>query len=124
MTMNTMSLSTHANFIGNSTLIHTNIPSASTTRGMLLTLAINMVMFTILVIVFESNRSYKQIFLKRYQKRFITAGKIPSEPYTYFFGWLTRILQVEEVDVLYMVGLDAYMLLRYHVVCLKLVIDV
>lgn len=44
------------------------------------------------------------------------------EPPNHIFGWLYAIIKVEEVDVLYMVGLDAYMLLRYHVVCLRLCI--
>ena len=39
------------------------------------------------------------------------------------FDWTLRFIrsisQVTEMDVLRMVGLDAYMLLRYHVVCYK-----
>jgi hypothetical protein len=97
----------------------TNSAAQSTTRGMIYTFIINIIIFLILLIVFEVYRHYKQIFLKRYQKRYIETNRIPPEPPSHIFGWLSAIMKVEEVDVLYMVGLDAYMLLRYHVVCLK-----
>lgn len=90
------------------------------TRAMIYTLIINIALFVVLVMVFEANRRYKQIFLKRYQKRFVEADRVPEEPPSYMFGWLVAIVRVEEVDVLHKVGLDAYMLLRFHVLCLKL----
>jgi len=34
-------------------------------------------------------------------------------------GWLVKTLQIPETEVLRMVGFDAYVLLRYHVVCFK-----
>jgi hypothetical protein len=40
------------------------------TDGMIMTLAINLVIFWIIQAVFETNRYYKQIYLKRLQKRF------------------------------------------------------
>lgn len=40
------------------------------TNGMLITLGINIAVFTVLVAVFEVHRFYKQIYLKRLQKRF------------------------------------------------------
>ena len=40
------------------------------TQGMLITLGINLVVFVVLVAVFEIHRFYKQIYLKRLQKRF------------------------------------------------------
>jgi hypothetical protein len=85
------------------------------TKGMLITLGINLVMFVILVGVFEAHRFYKQIYLKRLQKRFEDIGRVPPIPKDFVFGWLFAIFQVTEMDVLRMVGLDAYMLLRYHV---------
>jgi hypothetical protein len=90
------------------------------TRGMLITLGINLAVFLILVGVFEAHRFYKQIYLKRLQKRFEDIGRVPPIPKDFMFGWLFAIFQVTEMDVLRMVGLDAYMLLRYHVVCYKL----
>eukprot|EP01035_Chromulina_nebulosa_P020397 gene20397-26468_t len=95
-------------------------PAASTTRGMIYTLLINLVAICIIIAVFESNRSLKQIFQKRFQRRFVESGRIPPEPSPRIFGWLFEIMKVEEIEVLHMVGLDAYMLLRYHVLCLKL----
>ena len=40
------------------------------TLGMLITLGINIGVFVVLVAVFEIHRFYKQIYLKRLQKRF------------------------------------------------------
>lgn len=40
------------------------------TNGMLITLGINLAVFIVLVAVFEVHRFYKQIYLKRLQKRF------------------------------------------------------
>lgn len=40
-------------------------------------------------------------------------------PLMSYYDTLGTMHQVTEMDVLRMVGLDAYMLLRYHVVCYK-----
>jgi hypothetical protein len=40
------------------------------TQGMLITLGINIAVFVCLVAIFEVHRFYKQIYLKRLQKRF------------------------------------------------------
>ena len=90
------------------------------TMGMITTLAINIGVFIAIQWVFEVNRFYKQIYLKRLQKRFEDIGRVPPIPPHHVFGWLKAIYAVSEMDVLRMVGLDAYMLLRYHVVCWKL----
>lgn len=89
------------------------------TKGMIYTLIINIFMFTFLLCFFEANRFYRQIFLKRFQKRFIDIGRVPPIPPKRMFGWLVAIFRVAELEVLHMVGLDGYMLLRYHTVCLK-----
>lgn len=89
------------------------------TRGMIYTLVINIIMFVMLLLFFEFNRHYRQIFLKRLQKRFIDIGKVPPIPARHMFGWLVAVFKVPELDVLHMVGLDGYMLLRYHTVCMK-----
>ena len=86
---------------------------------MIYTLIINIIMFSMLLCFFEANRFYRQIFLKRFQKRFIDIGRVPPIPPKHMFGWLVAIFRVAELDVLHMVGLDGYMLLRYHTVCLK-----
>lgn len=89
------------------------------TDGMVLTLIVNVGIFCILLMFFEANRLYKQIFQKRLQKRFINTGRVPAEPPDHIFGWFTAIWKVPEYEFLNMVGLDAYMLLRYHVLCIK-----
>ena len=90
------------------------------TMGMITTLLINIGVFVLVQWIFEVNRFYKQIYLKRLQKRFEEIGRVPPIPPHHVFGWLKALYDVSEMDVLRMVGLDAYMLLRYHVVCWKL----
>lgn len=90
--------------------------------GLLTTLYINISLFIFILILFEFNKKYKQIYLKRFQQRFIDSGRVPEEPPDSILGWLVCLWNVTELDVLRMVGLDAYMLLRYHVVCYKLAI--
>ena len=89
------------------------------TDGMIVTLIANIGIFSVLLLFFEANRLYKQIFQKRLQKKFISTGRVPKEPPDYFFGWLVAIWKVPEYEFLNMVGLDAYMLMRYHVLCIK-----
>jgi hypothetical protein len=91
-----------------------------TTTGMVETLLISTACFIFVLFVFEANRFYKQIYLKRLQKKFINAGRVPPEPPSYMFGWLFEIRKITEADVLRMVGLDAYMLLRDLVICYKM----
>jgi len=90
------------------------------TRGMLISLYINLVAFAVFMCIFEFNRSFKQIYLKRCIKRFIDAGRVPPIPPKYPFGWIFTLYKISELDVLKMVGLDAYMCLRYQYICLKL----
>jgi len=90
------------------------------TDGMVLTLFVNFVLFAGLLLFFEKNRFYKQIFLKRYQRRFTETSRVPPPPPDLFLGWLIAIYKIEEYEILTMVGLDAYMLMRFHVLCFKL----
>jgi len=48
-------------------------------------------------------------------------GRAPPNPKIAMFGWLAEIWKLSELDVLRMVGLDAYMLLRYQTICFKYV---
>jgi hypothetical protein len=89
------------------------------TRGMIITLALNLGAFVCILCFFEYYRNYKQIFLKRLQRRFIAAGRVPKAPPQLILGWLVRIMQVTELDVLHMVGLDGYIYLRFQAICLK-----
>lgn len=67
------------------------------TSSMLYTLGINLGLFVFFIFFFEANRHYKQIFLKRMQKRFIKAGRVPPEPPDYTLGWLVAIWRVSEI---------------------------
>lgn len=82
-------------------------------------LGVSIVMFVLIQATFEYTRFYKQIHLKRMQKRFQEIGRVPPAPPNYVFGWLVATQQQSENDILRMVGLDAYMLLRYITICFK-----
>lgn len=90
------------------------------TKGMLINFGVNVGAFLIFLLIFEKSRHWKQIFLKRYIRRYIDAGRIPYPPPSYYFGWLVSLYHIKETDVLRMVGLDAYMCLRFISVCFKL----
>lgn len=91
-----------------------------TIEGMITTLIINVFVFAVLMLTFESNRFYRQIYLKRLQNRFRAAERVPPYPPETSFGWLFEIYKVSEAEVLRMVGLDAYMCLRFIIICFKL----
>jgi type III secretory pathway component EscR len=84
------------------------------------TLVINIGVFISLIAFFETTRFYKQIFLKRHQKRFIMTERVPPIPSDSILGWLKAINEISEGDILTMVGLDAYMYLRFIKICLKI----
>ena len=62
------------------------------TQGMLITLGINLVVFVVLVAVFEIHRFYKQIYLKRLQKRFEVSNYASS-----FFVRLLLLIKYAEI---------------------------
>ena len=81
------------------------------TSGMILTLIVNVVIFALLLggnhlmqslthslthstdspSVFEMYRFYRQIFLKRYQNRYINTNRVPDKPPDHLFGWLIAL---------------------------------
>lgn len=94
----------------------TQDPSVKTlnlsTSGMILTLIVNVVIFVLLLggiysiifysltglfscslthSVFETYRFYKQIFLKRYQNRYINSMRVPHKPPNHLFGWFIAL---------------------------------
>jgi hypothetical protein len=89
------------------------------TRGMVYTLIINVCMFVFFLLFFEANRKYRQIYLKRLQKRFLDIGRVPPNPPEHIFGWFVALMRVPELEILQMVGLDAYMCMRYLTLCIK-----
>jgi calcium permeable stress-gated cation channel len=46
--------------------------------------------------------------------------RVPPYPPEHTFGWIFEIQKVSEADVLRMVGLDAYIYLRFIVICFKM----
>lgn len=80
---------------------------------MLNTLWINIVCGAALIIIFESCRGMKSIFLKRLNKKFLKLRRVPPQPSPYPLFWIRDILKISDEEVLRMIGLDGYMLLRY-----------
>eukprot|EP01031_Cornospumella_fuschlensis_P031102 gene31102-37587_t len=91
-----------------------------TDSGVVQTVFINMGVCIILLMIFEYNRFFKQIYLKRLQNRFRIAERVPEYPPEYAFGWFVEIQKISETEFLKMVGLDAFMCLRFIYICLKL----
>ncbi len=89
------------------------------TSTMLNTLYINLFIFLVLMLLFECNRHLKSVYLKRDCKRFQKAKRVPKVPPSYFFGWIVAVMNVTDEDFLRMVGLDAYVFVRFISLCLK-----
>lgn len=85
----------------------------TSTSTFLTTLYLNIGIFCFLVTVFEFNRHLKSIYFKRLTHRFQSTNRVPSAPSKYPFAWAYEVSRVSEEDVLRMVGLDAYMMVRY-----------
>lgn len=72
----------------------------------------------LIVVFFEFCRGIRPIYLPRLSERF--RGRVPEVPSSYLFGWFQSINEVSENDVLSMVGLDGYMLLRFIIICFRI----
>jgi hypothetical protein len=83
------------------------------------TVIINVIIFLLLITLFEINRHFKSIYFPRLQSKFIRAKRVPVEPAWYPFAWIVEIIKVTEEDLLRMVGLDAYMMIRYLSICFR-----
>lgn len=92
---------------------------SASTDGMLLTLYISLVLFVIMMLCWEIFRFMKQLYLKRMKKRFQKTDRVPPYPPRHFSGWLYAISKITEEELLLKVGLDAFMCLRYIVICFK-----
>lgn len=84
------------------------------------TFYINMVIFTTLIILFELVRNYKSIYLNRLTKKNIHLKRVPSPPSRFPFAWVYQVLTIPQEEVLRMIGLDGYMLLRFLILCFRL----
>ena len=88
------------------------------TNQLLNNLFLNMFMAVVLLLVFEGSRNMKSIYMKRLTKdKFVKGGRVPAQPSSTLFGWLRALNEISEEDVLHMVGLDGYMMLRYIHIC-------
>ena len=94
--------------------------SDSETQQLVNTFYINLIIFSCLVATFELLRNMKSIYLNRLKGKFIKAQRVPGRPSRYPFGWILAINKVSHDEVLKMIGLDGYMLLRYLMLCLRI----
>ena len=93
------------------------------TNQLLNTLGINILVGFLLVVAFEMNRKMKSIYMKRLTKDKLFKHKpprTPEEPPETFLGWISTLNAVTEDDILRMVGLDGYMLIRYINICFRI----
>lgn len=93
------------------------------TNQLLNTLGINILVGFLLVVAFEVNRKMKSIYMKRLTKDKLYKHKpprTPEEPPETFLGWIGTLNAVTEDDILRMVGLDGYMLIRYINICFRI----
>jgi hypothetical protein len=87
--------------------------SYAETAGLLNSLYINLILFSLFMVFFEVNRHMKSTYLKRATKKFKKSQRVPPTPSNYPFAWIISVMEVGEDDLLRMVGLDGYMLIRY-----------
>jgi len=84
------------------------------------TFYINMIIFCVLLVVFEFVRHFKSIYLNRRKRKFIQTNRVPPAPGKFPLSWVYTVLTIPQEEVLRMVGLDAYMLLRFLLLCLRI----
>lgn len=82
------------------------------------TLLMNILVFIVLMAIFEWIRHLKAVFLKRFTRKLQQQHRVPPLPATYPFAWVFSIINISDTDLLHMVGLDGYMLIRYIRLCL------
>lgn len=92
----------------------------SETQQLLNTFYINLTIFGSLMILFELLRHWKSIFLVRLKRKFISENRVPEKPSIYPFAWIWTIMNISHDEVLRMIGLDGYMLLRYLNACVRI----
>lgn len=89
------------------------------TSSFINTLTVNIAIFVIIIVLFEFNRNIRLIFLKRVNKKLQRSNRVPPIPPKYPFGWIAEISKISEEQLIPMIGLDAYMLLRYINICFR-----
>ncbi len=94
--------------------------SETETSQMMNTLYLNLILFSVLIVSFEVCRHIRSIYQNRLTKRFKKSGRVPPTPSAYPFGWIVAIVNVSDEEVLAMIGLDGYMLIRYITICCRI----
>ena len=82
------------------------------------TLLMNILVFMVLMVIFEWIRTLKAVFLKRFTRKLQQQHRVPHLPGTHLFAWVFSTIKVSDSELLHMVGLDGYMLIRYIRLCL------
>jgi hypothetical protein len=94
--------------------------SNSETHQLISTIYLNAILFSFLLLLFEIFRHIKSIFQPRLNRKFEKTKRVPPKPPYYPFGWIYRIVHISDEEVLRMIGLDGYMLLRYINICFRM----
>ena len=80
----------------------------------------NLLVWFIITLVFEVCRPHlPRLYSPRRTRLLVAANRIPAQPSKYPFGWLWQVSQISEEELLQMVGLDAYMFMRFIKLCIK-----
>ena len=74
---------------------------------------------TVLILIFEYVRSKREIFAPRLRTRKL---QTPAAPFRFPFSWIPQILAISDAETIRMVGLDAFVLLSFLKMCIKLVV--
>jgi hypothetical protein len=94
--------------------------NSSETEQLFNTLYINIIIFCCLATLFELFRHMKSIYMNRLKSKFIRESRVPPIPSGYPGGWIISVMKISHDEVLRMIGLDGYMLLRYINACLRI----
>jgi hypothetical protein len=84
------------------------------------TILSNVFIFVVFLIFFELNRHIRSIYLQRVVDKFRDSKRVPPVPPSYPLGWLVSTLKVDDEDLIKMIGLDGYVLVRYLKLCIRM----
>lgn len=93
--------------------------SAEATDGLLHTLLMSAIAFLLLGLAFEGTRHLRVVHLRRVTHKLTQERRVPPIPSARALAWAWETLRVTDDQLLRMVGLDGYMLIRYIKLCIK-----
>lgn len=96
-----------------------SVANPTDSTQLLNTFWMNIAVFSILLLLFESVRHIKLVYMPRLKSKALKR-RSPPQPSKFAFAWILSIFDVEEETVLKTVGLDAYMMLRFITVCFRI----